>query len=246
MATTKQRSEKHLIDQEGERLLRSKLPSHWVLREYRPDYGLDFALEIFKSAQARQAMYETLGEHLFVQLKTIEKPVVSPLTIFARGNVEKGPEYLDHADKIADVDTYRFQLETSELMTVERMGIGLPVLLVIADLRAQRCSFVCINDYIDKILVPRHSDYRAKAFQPRLASVTTSLYTGRLSRTFSRKWGSCLSAVVSICSGGERSESASGRAISWDMAGVPCVVWRGNVLYCLSGAFALESRISLP
>jgi hypothetical protein len=63
---------------------------------------------------------------------------------------------------------------------------------------------------------------------------------------YSLKWGSCLSAVVSICSGGERSESASGRAISWDMAGVPCVVWRGNVLYCLSGAFALESRISLP
>jgi hypothetical protein len=166
MATTKQRSEQHLIDQEGERLLRSKLPSHWVLREYRPDYGLDFALEIFKPAQTHQAeqpvMYETLGEHLFVQLKTTEEPVVKPLTIFGRGNVEKGPEYLDHADKIADVNTYRFQLETSELMTVERMGIGLPVLLVIADLRAQRCSFVCINDYIDKILVPRHSDYRVK------------------------------------------------------------------------------------
>ena len=50
------------------------------------------------------------------------------------------------------------------------------------------------------------------------------------------KRGSCLSAVVSICRGGERSESVSGRAISWDMAGVPCVVWRGNVLHCLSGA----------
>jgi hypothetical protein len=55
MATTKQRSEQHLIDQEGERLLRSKLPSHWVLREYRPDYGLDFALEIFKLGETRFA-----------------------------------------------------------------------------------------------------------------------------------------------------------------------------------------------
>lgn len=35
--TTKKRSEQHLIDQDGERLLRSKLPRHWVLREYRPD-----------------------------------------------------------------------------------------------------------------------------------------------------------------------------------------------------------------
>jgi hypothetical protein len=27
----------------------------------------------------------------------------------------------------------------------------------------ERCSFVCLNDYIDKILVPRHDDYRSKA-----------------------------------------------------------------------------------
>ena len=165
MATTKLRSEQHLIDQEGEKLLRSKLPSHWVLREYRPDYGLDFAIEIFKpgvSSQGRPAIYETLGEHLFLQLKSVAEPMVKPLTLFSRGNVEKGPEQLDRAEKIADVDTYRFQLETSELMTVERMGVGLPVLLVIADLKAQRCSFVCLNDYIDKILIPRHDDYRLK------------------------------------------------------------------------------------
>lgn len=162
---TKQRSEQHLIDQEGEKLLRSKLPSHWVLREYRPDYGLDFAIEIFKpsvTSLGSPNTYETLGEHLFVQLKSIAKPVIKSLTLFSRGNVEKGPEQLDRADEICDVDTYRFQLETSELMTVERMGVGLPVLLVIADLQAQRCSFVCLNDYIDKILIPRHVDYRLK------------------------------------------------------------------------------------
>lgn len=162
---TKQRSEQHLIDQEGEKLLRSKLPRHWVLREYRPDYGLDFSLEVFKpSAPSDEgcSTYETLGEHLFVQLKTVDEPDIKPLTIFGRGNVEKGPEELDRRDKIADVDTYRFQLEISELMTVERMGIGVPVLLVIADLCASRCSFVCLNDYIDKILIPRYDDYRIK------------------------------------------------------------------------------------
>jgi hypothetical protein len=162
---TKQRSEQHLIDQEGEKLLRSKLPRHWVLREYRPDYGLDFSLEVFKPgapSDEGRTTYETLGEHLFVQLKTVDEPDIKPLTIFGRGNVEKGPEQLDRRDKIAEVDTYRFQLEISELMTVERMGIGVPVLLVIADLCAKRCSFVCLNDYIDKILIPRHDDYRIK------------------------------------------------------------------------------------
>lgn len=165
MASTKQRSEQHLIDQEGEQLFRSKLPRHWVIREYRPDYGLDFAIEVFKAdqeAEGRPATYETLGEHLFVQLKSIGAPEAKPLAIFGRGNVEKGAEALDRTDKVTDVDTYRFQLETSELVTVERMGFGVPVLLVISDLTARRCSFVCLNDYIDKILIPRHEDYRVK------------------------------------------------------------------------------------
>ena len=159
------RSEQHLIDQEGERLLRSKLPKHWIMREYRPDCGLDFTLEVFKSAGTStggSSTYETLGEHLFVQLKSVAEPVVKPLAVFGRRNVEKGPERLDRADKVADIDTYRFQLETSELITVERMGIGVPVLLIIADLKAQRCCFVCLNDYIDKILRPRHPDYGSK------------------------------------------------------------------------------------
>ncbi|WP_208453724.1 hypothetical protein [Burkholderia gladioli] len=81
---------------------------------------------------------------------------------YGRGNVEKAREQLDSKDKIATIDTYRFSLDTTELVTVERMGIGVPVLLVIADLKARRCCFVCLNDYIDKILIPRHDDYRTK------------------------------------------------------------------------------------
>ena len=166
MASAKKRSEQHLIDQAGERLLREKLPPHWLLREYRPDYGLDFTIEIFTTgevADGRPTTYETLGEHVFVQLKSIADATPAPLALYSRGNVEKAPEALNRTDKVADLETYRFQLETSELITVERMGIGVPVLLVIADLARQSCSFVCLNDYVDKILTPRHGDYRDKA-----------------------------------------------------------------------------------
>jgi hypothetical protein len=166
MADAKKRVEQHIIDQEGQRLLQEKLPTHWVLREYRPDYGLDFTIETFKigeKAGGHSTTYETLGEHVFVQLKSVAVPEVKPLTLYARRNVEKAREMLDKSDQIADVDTYRFSLETSELVTVERMGIAVPVILVIADLTARRCSFVCLNDYIDKILVPRHDDYRSQA-----------------------------------------------------------------------------------
>jgi len=159
MAKAKQRPESHLIDQEGQQLLRSKLPKHWVMREYRPDYGVDFTIEVFKSVQNS---FETLGEHFFIQLKTIERPKPKPFAIFGRPNVEKTYENLNRADKIADIQIYSFSLETSELVTVERMGIAVPMLLVIADLATQRCFFVCLNDYIDKILIPRHKNYYVK------------------------------------------------------------------------------------
>lgn len=166
MAAGKQRPEQHLIDQDGISLLRSKLPRHWLLREYRPDYGLDFTIETFKDLKppgdgGRRQTFETLGEHVFVQLKSVARPPIHALNIYGRGNVEKAPEILNLEDKVARIDTYRFQLEMSELVTIERMGIGVPVLLVIADLERQRCSFVCVNDYIDKILIPKHDDYRA-------------------------------------------------------------------------------------
>ena len=163
MTGAKKRSFQHLIDQDGQQLLRDRLPKHWVIREYRPDYGLDYAVEVFKTVDpgdGRRPNHETLGEHFFVQLKSVDDPTVRSLDIFSRGNVEKAPERLDRHDKVATVDTYPFLLETPELVTVERMGIAVPVLLVIADLKSRRCCFVCLNDYIDKILIPRHEDYR--------------------------------------------------------------------------------------
>jgi len=155
---SKRRSPQHLIDERGIDLLKRQMPTNWVLREYRPDYGLDFAVEVFEGKEVTYP--QTLGEHFFIQLKSTTKPEIGNLKLHRRGNVEKGPEVKDQ-ESSGSVDTYRFNLETSELITVERMGVGLPVLLVVADLVQERCSFVCLNDYIDKILVPKFSDYRA-------------------------------------------------------------------------------------
>ena len=40
------------------------------------------------------------------------------------------------------MDTYRFSLERAELVTVERMGVGVPVMLVVADFEAEKYCFV--------------------------------------------------------------------------------------------------------
>jgi hypothetical protein len=44
----KVRSPQHLIDERGQELFRKSLPGTWVLRDYKPDYGLDFSLETFR------------------------------------------------------------------------------------------------------------------------------------------------------------------------------------------------------
>ena len=163
MTEAKKQTELQIIDAAGERLLREQLPPHWILRQYRPDFGLDFALEIFAEGKGEKiTTYETLGEHVFIQLKSARAVDVRPLEIHARGNVEKARESINKNDIVGTLRTVRYSLETSELTTVERMGIGVPVLLVVADLENRSCYFVCLNDYIDKILVPRHDDYLNK------------------------------------------------------------------------------------
>ena len=154
--TAKRRAPQHLVDERGVALLRRKIPENWVLREYRPDYGLDFAVEVFEGEGSPYP--QTLGEHFFIQLKSTVSAKTGALQLHKRGNVEKGSEEL--SDKPAmSLDTYRLNLETSELVTVERMGVGQPVLLVVADIERDKCCFVCLNDYVDKILIPRFAEY---------------------------------------------------------------------------------------
>ena len=161
----KLRPEQHVIDTEGQALLRSRLPTPWVVRDYQPDYGIDFAVEAFRqvgNSTQGNLQYETLGEHLFIQLKSCRTTKRGELKLFGRENVEKAPEKLDCSNPVGRLETIRFAIETSELVTIQRMGAAAPVLLVIADLGTQSCHFVCLNDYIDKLLIPRLGDYTIK------------------------------------------------------------------------------------
>jgi hypothetical protein len=161
---SKQMTEQHVIDGDAQDLLRSILPKHWVLREYRPDYGLDFALEVFREIPVDEGQqpgnrFETLGEHVFLQLKGARKAERRILKVYSRGIVEK-MVYQEDREKLAgEIETLPFSIETSELVTVQRMGAALPVLLIRADLETRKCYFVCLNDYIDKVLIPQHGDY---------------------------------------------------------------------------------------
>jgi hypothetical protein len=160
MGRSKTMSPQHVIDEEAQQLLRAILPSHWRLRAYQPDYGLDFTLELFQpppeSEGAPQGAFETLGEHLFIQLKGARQASRAKYPVYSRMNVERFG-YEERPKKlVSEIDTLPISIEPTELLTVQRMGAGLPVLLVRADLDQHKCYFVCLNDYVDKILLPCH------------------------------------------------------------------------------------------
>lgn len=175
MRRTKLRPIQHQLDQQGQRLLESCLPFNCILRPYRPDYGLDYSLEMFAPSHIAPQAEETLGEHLFIQLKTVRWPKKGSLTIHERFNVEKRLEELDRSAPMGKIQTISKAVEDSELVTIERMGVGQAVLLVIADLGTQECYFVCLNDYIDRILMPRHKDYASRSSRSLHVPVANSL-----------------------------------------------------------------------
>ena len=167
VSKSKQRTEQHIIDSKAQDLLRSIIPRHWVLRDYRPDYGIDYDVEVFKNTKNSERVeinqaFETLGEHFFIQLKGFKKIARQTIKLYGRKNVEKSTLKEDKTDLVAEMEVIPYSLEMPELVTVQRMGAALPVLLVLADLETQNCYFVCLNDYIDKILVPKHKDYTSK------------------------------------------------------------------------------------
>jgi hypothetical protein len=180
---SKRRSEQHLIDSMAQDIFRATIPKHWVLRDYRPDYGLDYNLEIFKlveevSSSSQREMYETLGEHIFIQLKGCKETTRIRIKLFSRYNVEKGELLENEEDLVGEMDVVSFPLEISELITIQRMGSALPVLLVVVDIQTETCHFVCLNDYIDKLLIPKHQDYTSAEHRTiRLSSEANSKST---------------------------------------------------------------------
>jgi hypothetical protein len=162
VAKVKARTEAHLIDEAGQQLLRSALPKEWVIHEYRPDYGVDYSVELFSPTSLQPAggrvAFETLGEHVFVQLKSTRCAKTQTKRVPSRLNVELTTSEVLDTRNVVDLPVVKCQIEASELATVQRMGSALPVILVVADLASNCCYFVCLNDYIDKVLIPKYKD----------------------------------------------------------------------------------------
>lgn len=178
----KRQSEQHVIGRKAVKIFTAALPPWWVTREYQPDYGIDLEIELFDEVRDshpknRTKTYDSLGEHLFVQVKGAQALESRQVQIQARMNVERS-EGVAPGIPPQNLQVFAKAIETTELVTVQRMGAALPVLLVLVDVSAERSFFVSLTDYVDKIILPEDPDYSKKEtktiFVPELNEITRS------------------------------------------------------------------------
>lgn len=158
MAYTKKRVRQHIMEDRSIRIVREVLPDEWVVREYRPDYGIDLTIELFEYVDPERTIAATLGETLFVQVKSTETVELRTLEVHRRSNVEKGPLKEDVNESLK-IEVAQLALDTSELLTVQAMGAAIPVLLFLVELSTQSIYFVCLNDLVEKVILPEDPDF---------------------------------------------------------------------------------------
>jgi hypothetical protein len=152
----KRRIDNHLKEDASEVLVSKLLPEEWVIRKLHPDYGVDVTVEVF---ERQEREIPTMGEFLFVQLKSTNSLKRGVEPIRQRGNVEKG---LDLQDREAEheLDVVRYVVDTDTLDNARLMGPSTPLMLFVCDLVENEVYYVCLTDYFDKIIEPRGIDLR--------------------------------------------------------------------------------------
>lgn len=153
MSEGKKRSTSQIIGEKAIGIIRGMFPVEWVVREYTPDYGIDLAVELFEEYENN---YITTGEHVYFQIKGTEELKKGKLKVNERSNVEK---IYTEKELYKEIDVVKFSIETALLGTVEKMGSAVPVLLVVVDIINKIAYFICLNDYIEKIIIPNNPNY---------------------------------------------------------------------------------------
>jgi len=153
------RAEQHIMEAKSYHIIESLLPEHWVVREFNhPDYGIDLVIEIFEASPDKPKSYEALGEFLYVQVKSVRNVEVTKERLYPVNNVAK-VNWEESQDSYIEADLIKYQLDTVSLFTVQQLGSSISFLLFLVDVTAGAGYFICLNDFIDKILRPKGVDF---------------------------------------------------------------------------------------
>lgn len=154
MGVGKKRSLTHIKGESGVTILKEHIPKEWVVREYTPDYGIDLSIELFTPYGAG---FITTGEHVFFQVKATDKLEIMNLSIPPRYNIERHPRQVS-GDPV-EIQVAKYVLDTDLLATVEKMGSAVPVILAVVDTNTEDIYCLCLNDYLEKVLIPNNPNY---------------------------------------------------------------------------------------
>jgi hypothetical protein len=157
MPHVKERDRNQLQGEAGEALVEASFPYYWVRRKITPDYALDLHVEVY-SPPSDEVNARALGEHFYVQVKSMASVPIKTKTVRDRQNVSKAFLSTEYGDAV-DIEVVDYSVDTGTLMTVQAMGNAVPVLLCLADVTARTVYYVCLNDYISKVLLPENPDY---------------------------------------------------------------------------------------
>lgn len=161
-AHRKRRISTHLQEDTSYKIIRNILPEHWVIRDFnKPDYGIDLVVELFQEIDEYKKVYETLGEYIFIQVKSIENPIVVRKKFYPVQNVAKFT-YQEDKEYFVEVDVIKFPIDTNELITVQGMGASVSVMLFIVVPNGEKLYFVNLNDLIDKVIIPQQANFHTQ------------------------------------------------------------------------------------
>ena len=157
MARKKQRVAQHVMEDMSYEIIKGLLPQEHVVREFnRPDYGIDIVIELFDKID--DSTSETLGEFIYAQVKSVKSLEVKKEIVYPVGNVAKGA-WIENKSEYAEIDVVKYSFDTDSIYTISTLGASVSVLLILVDIENKEAYFVCLNDYIDKIILPKNREY---------------------------------------------------------------------------------------
>lgn len=132
-------TENQLKGRWGELIAAFGFPAHWVVRPLSHDYGIDLQVEVFEPTRdsTGSTRYRTTGGHLACQVKTTE-------TV------------------LSNEGSITFVTETADLRLAESMGASAPLLLLLVERSTRLIYYLCLNDYVAKILDHTHESWRTQ------------------------------------------------------------------------------------
>ncbi|WP_299158318.1 DUF4365 domain-containing protein [uncultured Tenacibaculum sp.] len=180
----KRKSTSHITEKVSLKIINEILPEYWTIREYKPDYGIDLSIELFeKNDSEEKLVFDTLGEHLFIQVKGTDTVDIANIKIKERKNIENTP--LNESGVEKQIEVVKFVIDTNELFTIHRMGNTIPVILFVVNNQNKNIYFLCLNDYIDKVILAKEPDFFSKEQENKTIYIPTSNLITKNSNTLS-------------------------------------------------------------